>query len=172
MEDPASQARSDIERANRAGTAEATDDQKILIGDAWRVQADARCSLHIQAAPKVNGTILPEVPDHLAGFRIQRVEMITDAGEEALFAAGFILPEHQAALPSRSTSGSFGLRVPFPEFLTGGSIEGDDFVSRRSGVKHAGDNEIIGLVFAFVTGVVGLCDFQLSDITPIDLPER
>ena len=107
MEDPTSQAGSDIERANRAGTAEATDDQKILIGDAWRVQADARCSLHIQAGPKVNGTILPEVPDHLAGFRIQRVEMITDAGEESLFAAGFILPEHQAALPGGSASRPF-----------------------------------------------------------------
>src|SRR5258705_8688058 len=113
MEDPAWQAGSDIDRANGAGTAEATDDQKILIGGAWRVQADARGSLHIQAGPKVNGAILPEVPDHLAGFRIQRVEMITDAGEESLFGAGFILPEHQTALSGRSASGPFGLRIPF-----------------------------------------------------------
>src|SRR6266498_764229 len=172
MEDPASQAGSDIERANRAGAAEATDDQKILIGDAWRVQADARCSLHIQTGPKVNGTILPEVPDHLAGFRIKRVEMIANTGEKSLFTTGFILPEHQAALPVASGSGPFRLRIPFPEFPTGAGIEGDNLAGGRGGVEHAGENQIVGLVFAFVTGVIGPCDFQLSDIAPVDLLER
>src|SRR5207249_4796321 len=137
-----------------------------------RVKADARCPLHIQACAKVNRTILPEASDRLAGFGIKRVEMIADTGEESLFAAGFILPEHQAALPGSSASRSFGLRVPFPEFPTGGGVESDDFAGGRGRVKHARDNQIVGLVFAFVTGVVGPCDFQLSDIAPVDLLER
>src|SRR6266705_2971987 len=110
MEYPAPQTGSDIEGANSAWTAQAPDDQKILIGDARRVKADARCPLHIQACTKVNGTILPKAPDRLAGFRIKRVEMIANTGEESLFAAGFILPEHQATLPGSSASEPFGLR--------------------------------------------------------------
>src|SRR5258706_2137909 len=96
--------------------------------------------------------------------------MIANTGEESLFAAGFILPEDQAALPGGCASGPFG--VPFPEFPTFGGVESDDLAGGRGGVKHAGHNQIVGLVFAFVTGVVGPCDFQLSDIAPVDLPER
>src|SRR3989441_12060146 len=107
MEYPAPQTGSDIEGANSAWTAEATDDQKILIGDDRRVQADARCLFHIQACGKVNRTILTKASDRLAGFRIQRIEMIAHTGEESLFAASFILPDPQAALPSPSGAGPF-----------------------------------------------------------------
>src|SRR5438552_12863095 len=140
MENPTPQTGSDIEGANSAWTAEATDDQKILIGDTRRVKADARCPLHIQACTKMNGTILPKASDRLARFRIKRVEMIANTSEKSLFAAGFILPEHQAALPGSSASGPLGLRVPFPEFPTGRGVEGDDLAGGRGGVKHAGDN--------------------------------
>src|SRR5436189_5168842 len=99
MEYPPPQTGSDIEGANSAWTAEATDDQKVLIGDARRVEADARCPLHVQAGTKMNGTILPKASDRLAGFRINRVEIIANTREESLFATGFILPEHQASLP-------------------------------------------------------------------------
>ena len=172
MEYPAPQTGSDIEGANSAWATKAADDQKILIGDARGVKADARRPLYIQASTKMNGTILPEASDRLAGFRIERVEMIANTGEESLFAAGFILPEYQTALPGGSASGSFGLRIPFPEFPTGGGVEGDDLAGGRGGVKHAGDNQIVGLVFAFVAGVVGPGDFQLADIAPVDLLER
>src|SRR6185295_18004110 len=43
VEYPAPQTGSDIEGANRARTAEATDDQKVLVSDARGVEADARC---------------------------------------------------------------------------------------------------------------------------------
>src|ERR1041384_5932759 len=98
MEYPAPQTGSNIESAHGPWTAEAADDQKILIGDARRVKADPRGPLHIPACPNGNGTILPKGSDGLAGFRINRIEMIANTGEESLFAAGFILPEHQAAL--------------------------------------------------------------------------
>ena len=172
MEYPAAQTGPDIESANSAWTTDATDDQKILMSYARRVKADARCPLHIQACPKVNGTILPKAPHRLAGFRIKRVEMIANRGKKPLFASGFILPEDQAALPSASGSGPFRLSVPFPEFPTLAGVEGDDLAAGRGGVKHAGDDQIIGLVFPFVTGVVGPGDLQLSDIAPVDLLER
>src|SRR5437867_1160604 len=98
--------------------------------------------------------------------------MIANTGEEPLFAAGFILPEDQAALPGSSASGPFGLRVPFPEFPTGDGVEGNDLAGGRSGIKHAGDDQIVGLVFAFVAGIVGPCDFELSDRASVDLLER
>ena len=85
---------------------------------------------------------------------------------------GFVLPKDHTALPAASSSGLFGFRVPFPEFPTGAGIKGDDLPAGRGGVKHFGDNQIIGLVFAFVTSVVGPRDFQLSDIAPVDLLER
>src|SRR5262245_15807693 len=119
MEYPAAQTSPDIERANSAWSADATDDEEILVGDARRVKTDARCAFHIQAGAKVNGTILPEASDDLAGFWIKRVEIIANTGEESLFAAGFILPEDQAALPSASGSSPFGSSVPFPKFPTG-----------------------------------------------------
>src|SRR5262249_6319160 len=122
MEYPASQTSSNIERANSAWAAKAADDQNVLIGDARSVQANARCPVHIQAGTKVNGTILPEASDRLARFRIQRIEMISNTGEESLFAAGFILPEHQAALPGSFAAGPFRLRVPFPQFPAGGGV--------------------------------------------------
>src|SRR6266404_8385824 len=135
MEYPAPQTGPDIEGANGAWTAEATDDQKILIGDTRRVKADARRPLHIQANAKVNGAILPEAADDVAGFRIKRIQMIADTGEEALLAAGFILPEHQATLPGSGATGPFGLMVPFPEFPTSGRVQGDDLAGGRGGIK-------------------------------------
>src|SRR5437867_914382 len=120
MKYPATQTSPDIEGANSAWPAEAADNQKILVGDAGRVKADTRCAFDIQACTKVNGTILPEASDDLAGFGIKGIEMIANTGEESLFAAAFVLPEHQAALPGSSASGPFGLRVPFPEFPTSG----------------------------------------------------
>src|ERR1051326_8583524 len=164
MENPAPQTGPGIEGANSAWAAQAAEDQKIFIGDARRVQTDRRRPLHVQTSPKVNGTILPEAADGLAGFRIKRIEMIANPGEEPLFAAGFILPKNQSTLPGVCASRPLGLRVPFPEFPTGSGVEGDDLAGRRGGIKHTGDDQIIGLVFAFVTSVVGPCDFQLSDI--------
>src|SRR5262245_5077793 len=126
MEYPAALTSSNIEGANSAWTTDATDDQKVLIGDARRVQADGRCPFHIQTRAKVNRTVLPETADHLAGLRIKRVEIIANAGEEPLFAASFILPENEAALPSGCASGPFGLSVPFPEFLACGGVKSDN----------------------------------------------
>src|SRR5205085_12533279 len=67
MEYPAPQTASDIECANRSWATDAADDQQVLIGNARCVQANARCPLHIQARAKMNGTILAEAPDRLAG---------------------------------------------------------------------------------------------------------
>src|SRR5688572_5841251 len=88
MEYPTPQTRSDIERADRAGTAHATDNQEIPIRDPRRVQADVRCAVDIQPRAQVKGTVLTKAPDRLARFRIQGVKMIARPGEESLFAAG------------------------------------------------------------------------------------
>src|SRR5437764_3867064 len=111
MEDPAPQTGPDIEGAHSAWTAEATNDQKILVGDARGVKPDTGCALHIQACAKVNGTILPEASDDLTGFRIKRIKVTANSGEEPLLAAGLISPEDQPALPRSSATGPFGLRV-------------------------------------------------------------
>src|SRR5437899_3415674 len=140
MENPAPQSGPNIEGANSTGTAEAANDQKILIGDARCVKPDGRCPLHIEAGAKMNGTVLAEASNRLARFRIERVEVITNSSEESLFATGFILPEDKAALPGVCPSGPFGLRVPLPEFTTGSRVESNDLACRGSSIKHAGDN--------------------------------
>src|SRR5204863_8034700 len=117
-------------------------------------------------------TVLSEAADNLAGFRIQGIEIIANAGEQALFTARFMLPEDQTPLPGGGASGSFGKRVPLPEFPTTGGIEGDHFPGGRSRVKHTGNDQIVGLVFSFVTGVVGPGDLQLSAVAPVDLLQR
>ena len=172
MEYPAALAGPHIERANRAGSTDAADDEEILIRDAGRIKTDVRLGIHIQARAKMDRTILAKAPDRLTGFRIERVEVIPDTGEKALFAIGFILPEDKAALPSAPGFALFGLNVPYPQLSTGGGIEGDDLAGGRGGLKHAADNQIVGLVLAFVAGVVGPCYFELSDVGPVDLLER
>jgi hypothetical protein len=74
----------------------------------------------------MKGTILAEAPDRLAGFQLQRVEIIAHTGEKSLFAASFILPEHQTALPGGCASGPFGLRIRFPELPFDDGVEGID----------------------------------------------
>src|SRR5262245_20204383 len=54
MENPASRSRPDIEGAQRTRTTDPTDDQKILVSDTRRVQADPRRAVHIQACAQVN----------------------------------------------------------------------------------------------------------------------
>src|ERR1043165_5737111 len=169
---PRPQAGPDIERANSARASETADDQEIFIRDAWRIQADSRRPLHVKPCAKVDGTILTKAPDDLARFWVEGIEIVANPSEKPLLATGFILPKHQAALPGATCATPLGLSVPFPNFPTGAGVERDDPACRRGSVKHAGNNEIVRLVFALVTGVEGPGDFQLSDIAPIDLLER
>src|SRR5688572_10360218 len=112
MKDPPSLPCPDINRANRPGTTDAAHDEQILIDNSRRIQPNARRSLDIQISPQVNRSILPKTANRLARFRIERVKMISGAGEKALFTAIFILPEHQPALPAAHRSRPFRFRIP------------------------------------------------------------
>src|SRR5437868_9348569 len=102
MENPTSQTSSNIESANRAWATEAADDKEVLVCYPRGVQADAGCSIDVEARSKVNGTILTEASDRLAGCRIQRVKIIAHTGKNPLFPACVVLPENKPTLPSGS----------------------------------------------------------------------
>jgi hypothetical protein len=62
--------------------------------------------------------------------------------------------------------------VPNPAFASGGGIERDDAPAWGGGVKDSADDEVVGLVFAFFSGVVAPRDGEPVDVGPVDLGER
>ena len=125
MENPAPRARAHIECTDRARTAEATEDERVLVDYAGRVEAsDVRIIAH-RAGGEREHAFVGEALDQAARLRIKGEEEITGCGEEAALAAGFVLPPHEAALPSTAGAGARRGGIPFPQLAAGRGIERD-----------------------------------------------
>ena len=172
VKNPAARAGAHIEAAHGAGAADAADDERISVEDTGGVEADIGRGVRIESGAEDDGAVVAKRGDRLAGLRIEGEEEFAHGGKEARFAAGIVLPIHEAALAAAASAGGGGGRIPFPQFAAGRGVERDDAAALRGGVEHAADDEIVGLVFALFAGVVGPCDLELRDVAAVDLLER
>jgi hypothetical protein len=68
VKDPAPRARADVESTHGPRPPETADDEQVLVGDAGRVEPDSRGILRVEAAAQLNGALVAEAADELAGL--------------------------------------------------------------------------------------------------------
>src|SRR4051812_24083108 len=74
VKDPAPLAGARVEGPHRAGSAEAADDEEILVDDARRVQAEGRRRWRVETGAEMERAFFGEALDREPGLRIERVE--------------------------------------------------------------------------------------------------
>jgi hypothetical protein len=172
MENPTASASAHVEAAHGPRASEAADDQYVSVDDARSIETDLGRYLGVQPAAEVNGTIVSKVGYKTTGLWVEGEKIVPYGREEPPFTPSGIFPKYESALTLSTGTGATDHRVPRPEFESGLCVEGDDLSARCRGVKHAGNDQIVGLVFAPFSGVVGPCDLQLGDVVAVDLAQR
>jgi hypothetical protein len=184
MEGPAEGAGANVEGADVAGRrgmgfgVASSDDDEVFVNEAGSGESDGLLIVRFaQAFAEIDAAVVAEGGNGATGPRVESVEVVEDAGEDAaVVVVG-------AARPVREAAGGLGCAangavvtidggVEFPEQSAGGGIEGDDFVGRRAGVEDVSDDEGVGLDVALFSGVVLPRDFELGDVGAVDLRER
>src|ERR1700730_14313119 len=140
--------RPDIARRRRVGFRIAsTDDQQILVDDAWtgqvnRLRSDREA---VEIFPQVNPAMVPEADNGPTRHRIQGVNQVHHPDQDSLvfdLALGIaIFPVGKSAV----RLSPFYASVEFPQQLTRGGIQGKNLLSRSDSVEDAVSHNRAGL---------------------------
>ena len=127
-----------------------------------------------QALAEVDAAVLAEGGDGLAGLRIEAVEKVEDAGEEAGLFAVSPPGETTRRLGEAEVAGAVGAEagVEGPEEFAGGGVKGDDFERRGKGEEGTACDERVGLDAAFFAGVECPGGAEAADVGAVNLAQR
>ena len=174
VEAPANGAGAHVEGANIAGRrgmgfrVAPTDDDQVFVDDARGGERDGllevvAATILGEALAQIDAATLAKRRHGGSGARIEAVEKVHDAGEDALLAA--VGPVGEAARWLRT--GDSGVELPFE--LAGGGVEGDHLLRGGVGIKGAADDQRIVLQAALFAGIEAPCQGEPMDVAAIDL---
>src|SRR5262249_42202859 len=134
----------------------------------WTGERDKLLRGGLAAEPftEIDAAIFTERGNGLAGSGVERVDEVHDANEDAFI--GAVAPIGETAGGLRAGDA----RIKFPEELSVGGVEGEDFLGGRDAVEQRANHERAGLESAGLAGVVGPGDLKIFDVFAIYLGER
>ena len=93
-------------------------------------------------------------------------------GKKSPLSALFVFPVDQATLALSPAPGLFLSGIPFPDGLSGRSVESHDLAGCGGGVEDAPDDEVVGLVLGLLAGIVTPGHSEGLHIPAVDLRQR
>src|SRR5205085_2578172 len=141
-----------------------TDNQQILVNH-WRAcQRDKkRAYIAAQAFTQINPALVTKARNRLASVRIQRIQEIHDAHQNAA-----VVPALPVGKPSIRLC-ALDARIKFPFQLPRGSIDSEYFLRWRDSIEHPVHHDGAGLQPASLLRIEPPGDLQLLYVVSINL---
>src|SRR5258708_2987941 len=170
VKSPAKTAGANIESANVARRRRirlriaATNDNQILVNDAWCGEGDGlKKIVSPQALPQIDSSLLAKRGNHFAGRRIERIKIVHHSSQNAAMLA--VAP---IGKPTRRL-GAVYPGVKFPQQLTVGGVKRNHLLRRGVGKQSPPYNDRACLQSALFGSIELPCFFEPLYVATIDL---